>query len=468
MSHIFIAHVEEDAEIALGIAIGLEEAGYYTWCYEIDSIPGTSYIVRTGEAVAQSDAVVVIISPHSLSSSQVTKEIVRAHESAKHFIPILRDITHAEFQKRQPEWREAIGSATSIRVPSDGIVTLILPIIEGIKSLGIKPSAKVNTVRINRIRKELDEIRNLPISHEPEPVATTKKTEEGKKVKSKKPLVITLASVIVVAIIILVIFLPRGGNDKGQDRGSTSNITSPTPLAASTSAPPVTPPTATPVTDKPTLTPTPTPTPKPAPTPTPEPTPSPTPEVQPPVPSPKLMYEDDFSDTKSGWVQQYSQTYEVNYKDDEFHILEKEPNVSYYTVNRNAGQFTDFNLEIDARLVNGSNKSVYGVVFRFKDNKNYYRFEVSGDGYYIVGTRFNDMWGELQKITKSAYIKEGNSINRLKVVCKGSQIEVYVNGYYLTRITDYLFTEGYVGMIVYSLEGNTRVAFDNIRVYSLD
>ena len=33
MSHIFIAHVEEDAEIALGIALGLEEAGYNTWCY---------------------------------------------------------------------------------------------------------------------------------------------------------------------------------------------------------------------------------------------------------------------------------------------------------------------------------------------------------------------------------------------------------------------------------------------------
>ena len=115
MNHIFISHVEEDTVAALEIALALEEAGYRTWCYEIDSIPGTSYILRTGEAVARSEAMMVIISPNSLGSSQITKEIVRAHESDKHFIPILCNITHVEFQNRQPEWREAIRSPVDCR-----------------------------------------------------------------------------------------------------------------------------------------------------------------------------------------------------------------------------------------------------------------------------------------------------------------------------------------------------------------
>jgi len=55
MSDVFISHVEEDAEIALEIALGLEEAGYTTWCYEVDSIPGPSYLIQTGQAVAQGD-----------------------------------------------------------------------------------------------------------------------------------------------------------------------------------------------------------------------------------------------------------------------------------------------------------------------------------------------------------------------------------------------------------------------------
>jgi hypothetical protein len=140
MSHIFVAHVEEDADIALGIALGLEEAGYRTWCYEVDSVVGTSYIVRTGEAVAESEAVAVIISTHSLNSSQVTKEVVRAHESGRNFLPILRGISHVGFQQRQPEWREAIGSATSINMPEEGIASLVPLVIEGVKSLGIKTS----------------------------------------------------------------------------------------------------------------------------------------------------------------------------------------------------------------------------------------------------------------------------------------------------------------------------------------
>ncbi|MFC1914714.1 toll/interleukin-1 receptor domain-containing protein, partial [Chloroflexota bacterium] len=125
MNDVFISHVEEDAHFALEIALGLEGAGYITWSYEIDSLPGPSYLIQTGKAVEESKAVVVVISPDSMSSHQVTKEVVRAHESGKRFIPMLRGITHIEFQNRQPEWREAIGSATSISIPKDGAASVI-------------------------------------------------------------------------------------------------------------------------------------------------------------------------------------------------------------------------------------------------------------------------------------------------------------------------------------------------------
>jgi len=46
MHDILIAHVEEDAEVALEIALGLEEAGYSTWCYEVDDIPGPGRFPR--------------------------------------------------------------------------------------------------------------------------------------------------------------------------------------------------------------------------------------------------------------------------------------------------------------------------------------------------------------------------------------------------------------------------------------
>jgi uncharacterized repeat protein (TIGR01451 family) len=267
MSHVFIAHVEEDADAALQIALGLEEAGYRTWCYEVDSLPGTSYIVRTGEAVEQSQAVVIIISPNSLGSSQVTKEVVRAHESAKHFVPILRDITHTEFQKRQPEWREAIGSATSIRIPGEGVATIVPLVIDGLRALKIHPVSKPDLKRIDLIRKTLSELRSRVISGKVvEPVHPAKPVEEAKGRKKVKPLLIALGSLAVVAIIAVVAILLSGGF--GNKEGAIPN---PTPTPAVTQA--YTTPTST---SKPTATPVQTSSSTPTPTRTPAPTPSPT------------------------------------------------------------------------------------------------------------------------------------------------------------------------------------------------
>jgi hypothetical protein len=136
---VFISHVEEDEAVALQLADALEAAGYSTWCYERDTIPGPSYLLQTSRAIEASQAVVVLISADSLGSHQVTSEVVRAHEEVKPFIPLLIGISHAEFGTRQPEWREAVGSAATLDVP-DGKVTSVVPkIVDGLTALGIAP-----------------------------------------------------------------------------------------------------------------------------------------------------------------------------------------------------------------------------------------------------------------------------------------------------------------------------------------
>ena len=134
---VFISYVEEDAEVVLEIAKGLEKAGYLAWYYQRDSIPGVSYLIQTAQAIEQSQAVILVISPHSLVSNQVTKEVIHTHEACKPFIPVLKDVSHIEFQKRQPEWREAIGSATSTTIPDKGVQTILPGIIIGLERLGV-------------------------------------------------------------------------------------------------------------------------------------------------------------------------------------------------------------------------------------------------------------------------------------------------------------------------------------------
>lgn len=180
------------------------------------------------------------------------------------------------------------------------------------------------------------------------------------------------------------------------------------------------------------------------------------------------MYEDDFSHPASGWGRASSEDYEYGYEDGEYHILVKKSHWAPRNCNTGAGQFTDFALEIDARLVSGPNESSYGVVFRLQDVYNFYSLLVWGDGYYQVETWLNDKRTEQQGKTKSDFVNQGNNTNRLKVVCRGTQIEVYVNGHHLTTVTDDSFAGGYVGVIVQTAGANAHVAFDNIKVYSLD
>jgi len=230
MSDIFVSHVEEDADIALEITLELEEAGYSTWCYEIDSMPGPSYLVQTGEAIEASRAVVVVISPHSLGSRQVTNEIVRAHESGKEFIPVLRNISHAEFQNRQPEWREAVGAAASVRITRDGVAAILPRIITGLQTLNILPGEKAGTARISQIRGALAELQaeSAPEKAEPPSVETPEPEpepepepviappapviakEQAKVRKSwKKPLIIISSAVVVVVLVVVILITLR-------------------------------------------------------------------------------------------------------------------------------------------------------------------------------------------------------------------------------------------------------------------
>jgi hypothetical protein len=142
MSDVFISHVEEDKDVALEIERGLNAAGYTTWCYEEDNEPGVSYLTQIGEAIEACQAVVVVISPVSLGSDQVSREVEFGHDSRKRFVPVLKGISHVEFQNRRATWRVALGTAASIPVPPEGASAIVPRIVRGLQGLGVKPTER--------------------------------------------------------------------------------------------------------------------------------------------------------------------------------------------------------------------------------------------------------------------------------------------------------------------------------------
>jgi hypothetical protein len=137
----FISHVVEDSEIALNIAKYLQEEGYETWNYETDAVVGCSYMPQAITEIKNSSALLVIISPYSLYSNIMTKEIFGAHDLQKNIIPILRGISDIEYKRRKPEWRKAIGAITSIVIPEQGVAEIFPTLLKTLESLNFKKTS---------------------------------------------------------------------------------------------------------------------------------------------------------------------------------------------------------------------------------------------------------------------------------------------------------------------------------------
>jgi hypothetical protein len=94
---VFIGCVQEDGAVAYEIAAGLEAQGYSSWYCERDCPAGADYFEETHKAISDCEAMVIVISPRSLPSDQITREIVRAVESSKATFPLLLEVRHDDY-----------------------------------------------------------------------------------------------------------------------------------------------------------------------------------------------------------------------------------------------------------------------------------------------------------------------------------------------------------------------------------
>jgi TIR domain-containing protein len=138
---IFVSYVEEDGDVAHEIAKHLEAHGYTSWYYERDCPAGADYFEETFKAISDCEAMAIIISPRSLPSDQITREIVRAVESNKATLPLLLDLTHDEYAHRRPGWKQAMAAANATRLRANEIPGIIPALVAGLHAKGIHPHA---------------------------------------------------------------------------------------------------------------------------------------------------------------------------------------------------------------------------------------------------------------------------------------------------------------------------------------
>ncbi|HXB66889.1 MAG TPA: toll/interleukin-1 receptor domain-containing protein [Candidatus Acidoferrales bacterium] len=75
MKHFFISRAGEDAEFAKWVADTLEEAGYTTILQDFDILPGHSFPEKMNEALARTEQVIALLSPHYVAKEWTRKEL---------------------------------------------------------------------------------------------------------------------------------------------------------------------------------------------------------------------------------------------------------------------------------------------------------------------------------------------------------------------------------------------------------
>ena len=138
---VFISYVQEDGAVAYEIAAGLESQGYSSWYYERDCPAGADYFEETHKAISDCEAMVIVISPRSLPSDQITREIVRAVESSKATFPLLLEVTHDDYAHRRPGWHQAMAAANATRIPPERVATVVPSLVAGLGAKGIQAHA---------------------------------------------------------------------------------------------------------------------------------------------------------------------------------------------------------------------------------------------------------------------------------------------------------------------------------------
>lgn len=89
---VFISHSRSDEKIAQKVAHACHEAGFEVWDHHNEILPGDNWAEKIAQALRESEAMIVLISPDSLQSEWTQREIEYALGDERYrnrLIPVL-------------------------------------------------------------------------------------------------------------------------------------------------------------------------------------------------------------------------------------------------------------------------------------------------------------------------------------------------------------------------------------------
>jgi hypothetical protein len=134
----------------------------------------------------------------------------------------------------------------------------------------------------------------------------------------------------------------------------------------------------------------------------------------------------------------------------------------------NEREHDDVVMEVTTNQFSTHLNNAYGLMCRAdtSNNGDGYYFLISGDGYYSIARGEGEDITPLVEWQESSAINEGQASNKLRAVCVGDYLALYVNDQFLAETTDAAYRSGYAGFAAAAFEeGNVDVDFDNLTVW---
>ena len=172
---------------------------------------------------------------------------------------------------------------------------------------------------------------------------------------------------------------------------------------------------------------------------------------------------DDFTRPNPAWARFDTEASAVYALAGELYLEDRGTGTAVYTPL--VGQtYTDVDIHVSLRHVQGSVNNWMGVLCRQQDEDNYYLLAISADGYYLVLKVIDGEQIPLAGPQYSDSIRPGKAENQLSARCQGQGLFLWVNGERLAYEMDDSFREaGHVGILADAVQpGETTViAVDN-------
>ncbi len=172
-----------------------------------------------------------------------------------------------------------------------------------------------------------------------------------------------------------------------------------------------------------------------------------------------------FGNPQSGWPVDSQIEYDRGYQEGEYFIEVYEPN--WFVWSRPHGNWSDVEVEAEARQVVGSPAGHFGLLCRYRPPDRFYYFGITDDGQYAILRVEN---GESELLTGTGFqpspaVRPVNGVYRIRAVCRGDLLTLYVNNEQVAQASDDLLQRGDAGIGVGSdTDSSVRVHFDNLTI----